>query len=208
MPCGFFCGCIRYTIRFESYDERLASLDLRYHLGLNSFILVPVSVFRPSCINTRSNLFAFLLFPDGAYLFFGQEARIGQAFCQKFLCKCAVNLTAMALSVVAVISNITAFGHTFIKADAEEVEGAYDGLHGIFDIALIIRVLNSEEKCTAALVRQPLVYECSVEIAQMDESRRAWTESRDHGALRKIPWRIHRFVVIRSMLQRRINEFA
>ena len=107
----------------------------------------------------------------------------------------------MALSVVAVISNITAFGHTFIKADAEEVEGAYDGLNGIFDIAFVIRVLDSEEKCTAALVRQPLVYECSVEIAQMYESRRAWTESRDHGAFRKIPWRIHRFVVIWSMLQ-------
>ena len=98
--------------------------------------------------------------------------------------------------VWAVVALVAGKRHTFVKMDAEIFHRADDQRFRALHPALVVRVLNAQQKFSAALMRQTLVDQRTVEIADVDESRWAWAQTCDHRSFRKIARRIARLKIV------------
>ena len=83
---------------------------------------MPISVFRPACVDSGCKLLMLLLFSDSADLVFREEARVSFAFSDQLLGIKSIYIAAVALRVVAVFSDVAVLGNALIKLDAEKSE--------------------------------------------------------------------------------------
>ncbi len=179
------------AVGLETDNVRLASCEIRL-----DFFHSEVSARSPLAVDARVCLLGFLFCVDVGNLFLRQEARICVSLGNELFRKALVDFASVALRVVAVLADIAGHSRALVEVDSEELERFDDYFNRAFDIALVIGILDSQEKLAARLVRESLVYECAVQVAKMYEPCRTRTEPRDLRTRRQIARRIHFLVVL------------
>ena len=81
------------------------------------------------------------------------------------------------------------------------------GLHAALYLALLVGVLNTQVEHAARLVRQTLVHQRAVQVAQVHEARGAWPHAGHLRALRKLALRVARLDLLRRGMDMRKRTF-
>ena len=114
----------------------------------------------------------------------------------------------MALRVIAVASGVAFLSDSLIESDTEECQRGNNCLDCIFYESLIICILYTEKEYASALVSESLIHESSVEVAEMDEACRAWTEPGYLCSFREFSFRIHGLIFFRSVREIRVYSIC
>ena len=85
-----------------------------------------------------------------------------------------VDLRALGLAVGAVIAVVAIERRALVERQAKRGERLDDGLHAALYLALFVRILNTQVEHAARLMRQTLVDERAVQVAQVHEARWGW----------------------------------
>ena len=152
-------------------------------------------------------LVGLLLLVRGGELLLRAEARVGHAALHQGLDKGLVDLRALALTVGAVCAVVALERCALVKRQAERGKCLDDGLHAALDLALFIRILNAQVEHAARLVRQALVHQRAVQVAQVHEARGAGTHTGHLGALRQVALRIARLDLLGRGFDLREQQF-
>ena len=151
--------------------------------------------------------------PDGLQLLGGAEAGVGPADLHQILGEGLVKLPAAGLAVGSVLPAVLRLPHrALVKADLELVQRADDLGDAVFDLPLLVGVLNAEEKHPAPAPGKAAVQQGGIQPADVHEARGAGGEAGAHRPLRQISGRVQglRLLVSHSDIgEKRVgNTFA
>ena len=171
----------RVTGGTQSHNRYLPCRQLRLDL-----LVGQIAALRILSVDARVYLVRFLHGADLCDLLFRHEAGVGLAFRYEFLNESLVDRAALTLPVGAVRARLAVRRRAFVEADAEVVQRVDQHGNGAFDFALVVRILDAQERHAAAAVGQTLIREGAVQIAQVDKTGGAGTHTGDHGTFRQI----------------------
>ena len=139
--------------------------------------------------------------------FLGAEAGIGHATLNQALDKGLINLRALALAVGAVGAVVAIQRCTLVKRQAERGKRLDDGLHAALDLALFVCIFNAQVKHAARLVRQALVHQRAVQVAEVHKAGRAGAHAGHLCTLGQRALRIAGFDLLGRSIDMRKQQF-
>ena len=129
-------------------------------------------------------------------LLLGAEAGIRHAALDERLDEGLVDLSALALAVGTVDAGLAVGGRALVERQTERLEGIDDHLHAAIDLTLAVGVLDAQIENALRLMRQTLVYERAVQIAEVHEARGARAHTGDLRAFGQVALRVARLDVL------------
>ena len=141
---------------------------------------------RVFAVDARVQFVRLLHGADVRDLLFAHEAGICLAFGDELLDERLVDAAAFALPIGAVSAGLAVRRRAFVEADAEIIQRVDQHGDGAFHFALVVRILDAQERYAAAAVGQTLVREGAVQVAQMDKTGGTGAHTGDHSTFRQI----------------------
>ena len=148
-----------------------------------------------------------LLLVCGGELFLGAEAGVRHAALNEALDEGLVDLGTLALAVGAVDAGLAVGGRALVERQAERLECVNDHLHAALDLTLAVGILDAQIENALGLVREALVYECAVQVAEVHEARGARAHTGDLRAFGQVALRIACLDVLRRGIDMRKQLF-
>lgn len=99
----------------------------------------------------------------------------------------------------AILALVSVFCDAFVKRQAKIPKCLQNQLYAAFYLALFVGILDAQEEHTAGLMRQALIYQRTIQVAQMHKTGRTRTHTSDLCALRQISFRIAGLDLLRCL---------
>ena len=190
------------ALRAEAHDIGRALLELGFDV-----LHRPVAPDRVLAVVAEILLVLFLLRVRRSELLLRAEAGVSHAALHERLDKGLVDLRALALAVGAVGAVVAVQRRALVKGQAERGKRLDDGLYAALYLALFVRILDAQVEHAARLVRQALVHQRAVQVAQMHEAGRAGTHAGHLCALGQAALRIARLDLLGRGIDLREQQF-
>ena len=152
-------------------------------------------------------LVLLLLLVRGGELLLGAEARVRHAALHERLDEGLVDLGTLALAVRTVDAGLTISRCTLVERQAERLERVDDHLHAALYLTLAVGVLNTQIKYALGLVRQALIHQCAVQVAEVHEAGRARAHTGYLCALGQLALGIASLHLLRRGIDMRKQQF-
>ena len=152
-------------------------------------------------------LVLLLLLVRGGELLLGAEARVRHTALHEGLDEGLVDLGTLALAVRTVDAGLTVSRCTLVERQAERLERVDDHLHAAFYLTLAVGVLNTQIKYTLGLVRQALIHQCAVQVAEVHKAGRTWAHTGYLCALGQLALGIASLHLLRRGIDMRKQQF-
>ena len=190
------------ALRAEAHDVGRALLELG--LDVLHRAVTPHGVL---AVVTKVLFVCFLLLVRRGELFLRAEAGVCHAALDQALYKGLIDLRALALAVGAVGAVVAVQRCALVKRQAERGKRLDDGLHAALDLALFVRILNAQVEHAARLVRQTLVHQRAVQVAEVHKAGRAGAHAGHLCALGQLTLRIAGFDLLGRGVDMRKQQF-
>ena len=139
-------------------------------------------------------------------LLLGAEAGISHAALNQAFHEGLVDLSSLALAIRAVGTVVALERRALVKRQAERGKRLDDGLHTALNLALLVSILNAQVKHAARLMRQALVDQRAVQIAEVHKAGRARAHAGHLGGLGQGALRVARLDLLRCGMDMRQQQ--